>query len=785
MSKPFAESDTRLKIIDPILKAKWGLERMTTEKPFTDGQVLVSDSDKPKRGKMLRADYVLFYPANKPLAVVEAKREGRTAAQGLQQAIKYATILDAPFAYTTNGKDVIEHDRLTGLERHLTLEEFPAPEDLWPRYLAAHKIAAGSPEEATLTTPYYYTSGAKTPRYYQRIAVNRTVEAIARGRRRLLLVMATGTGKTFCAFQIMHRLLTSGRVKHILYLADRNALLDQSITQDFAPLKNKGMLTKVEGHKLDSAYQVHLALYQQLVGEGGEEHFRKLEPSFFDLVIVDECHRGSAKDDSTWRKILNYFSDAIHIGMTATPRDKEDGNNFEAFGDPIYTYSLKQGIADGFLAPYKVINVGINIDYHGWRPAKGETDEHGNEIDDREYTQTDFDKNIILRRRTLAVAQRVTQWLRENGPYSKTIVFCVGIDHAARMRELLNNLNAHYAKENPDYVVRITGDLPEAPALLDRFIDVNEPYPVIATTSKLLSTGVDCKMCRLIVLDSNIRSMTEFKQIIGRGTRLRWDDGKCYFTIMDFRNVTHLFADPDFDGPAVSSTSETIEPPLGTDPTPVPPEPPTPPPPTPPDPPQPPPPPPAPTYIIQGPDDTKIVTEVFQFYGPDGKLITLSVKTYQEEFCREWNSIEQFRTAWNGTLCKRELFDELSNRGFPLSKLRELVGDKFKDCDNFDLICSVAYNLKPLTRAERIRRAKKSAALEAYSKEAREVFDALLEKYGRDGVADLGDTKVFSLPDFQKRFGSGARVQKIFGSRDKLLEALKKLQFELYRDDVA
>lgn len=772
-----------MKLIDPVLLSKWGGDRIRSEYTFTDGRVIVSGKT-TCRGERLRADYLLLHQPNLPLAVIEAKDDSHGVRDGLQQAIRYGEVLDVPFVYSSNGSGFVEHDRLTGLERELKMSEFPSPVELWARYCAAKGLADDATVRKVVTEPYYYARNQKTPRYYQRVAVNRAVEAIARGQRRLLLVMATGTGKTFCSFQVIWRLLSSGKVRHVLYLADRNVLIDQTMAQDFAPLNDR--MTKVTSHRLDSSYEVHLALYQQLVGANGEEHFRKFQKDFFDLVVIDECHRGSAKDDSAWRKILEYFNSAIHIGMTATPRVREDGSNFAHFGNPLYVYSLKQGIEDGFLAPYKVIRVGLDIDYREWRPSAGETDVNGNEIEDREYGPADFDRNIVIKSRTEAVARRITKWLKENGPRSKTIVFCVGIEHAARMRELLNNMNPEEAREDPRYVMRIVGEDREGRDQLDNFIDVNETYPVIATTSKLLTTGVDCKMCKLIALDANIRSMTEFKQIIGRGSRLRWDDGKRYFTIMDFRNVTRLFADREFDSEPFELVEETPCPKCGLFPcvcerpaggeSPAPPPPPAPP--------QPPTPPKPPVPVVEGPA-VAVIDEITRFYGRDGKLMVEGIATYRDGLRREWSTVEQFRAFWNARSHKREIFDLLREKSLPLEGLRELLGDRVGEIDNFDLICHVAFGCAPLTRAERIARAKKSAELRNYGESAREVLYALLDKYGETGAADLGDTNIFSVDPFRVRFGSVQRIAARFGGREELLKAMSLLQRELYNDTAA
>ena len=542
--RDMSEEDIKLRYITPAIDCKWDKHtQIRMEYFFTDGRVIVRGNT-VERGQRKKADYVLFYKRNLPLAIVEAKDNKRSVGAGMQQGIEYAEILDIPFVYSSNGDAFLEHDMKHGTEREITLADFPTPEELWARYTDRQQI---TPEqEKLITEPYYFQIGEKTPRYYQRVAINRTIEAIARGQDRILLVMATGTGKTYTAFQIIHRLWKSGTKKKILFLADRNILVDQTMQQDFKPFEK--VMTKISGRKLDSSYEVYLSLYQQLAGDENEEPFREFTPDFFDLIVIDECHRGSAKEESRWRKILEYFKGATQIGMTATPKETKEVSNIDYFGKPIYTYSLKQGIDDGFLAPYKVIRVGIDKDLEGWRPPVGKVDAYGNEIEDREYNIKDYDRNLIIDDRTRTVAKRVSDFLRSTNRFDKTIIFCVDIDHAERMRQALVNENADLVAENTKYVMRITGDNDEGKAQLDYFIAEDSKYPVIVTTSKLMTTGVDCKTCKLIVLDNNINSMTEFKQIIGRGTRLKPEYGKEYFTIMDFRNACRLFADPDFDG---------------------------------------------------------------------------------------------------------------------------------------------------------------------------------------------------------------------------------------------
>ena len=548
----YSEEDVKLKFITPAIICKWDkMKQVTMEYSFTDGRVIVR-GNLTSRGKPKRADYLLSLKANMPIAIVEAKDDSHSVGAGMQQAIEYAQALDVPFVYSSNGKAFLEHDMLTGKEREIKLEDFPTPDELWTRYKIGKNISA--PQEKVINEPYYYAVGDKKPRYYQRIAINKAVDAVAQGQNRILITMATGTGKTYTAFQIVWRLWKSGIKRKILYLADRNILIDQTMANDFKPFEK--YMTKVTNKKLDSSYEIYFALYQQLVSSDKEDILKILKQfkkDFFDLIIVDECHRGSANEDSQWRSVLEYFDSATHIGMTATPKGV---SNIEYFGKPIYTYSLKQGIDDGFLAPYKVIRIGLSPDLMGYRPKAGERDVNGQEIEDREYNSKDFDRTLIIDERTQEVARRITKFLKENDRFAKTIVFCVDIEHAERMRQALINENSDLIKENPKYIMRITGDNPEGKAQLDNFIDVNEKYPTVVTTSKLMTTGVDCKTCKLIVLENNISSMTEFKQIIGRGTRLNPKYGKEYFTIMDFRDACRLFADPEFDGDPIPPEGE-------------------------------------------------------------------------------------------------------------------------------------------------------------------------------------------------------------------------------------
>jgi len=766
------EEDIKLQFITPAIEAAgWDRQKqIRMEYSFTDGRVIVRGNI-TARGKRKRTDYLLYYKPNLPLAIVEAKDNHHSIGAGMQQGIEYAECLDVPFVYSSNGDGFLEHDMKNGTEREIKLEEFPSPDGLWARFKG--DTAMTPEQEELITEPYYFQPGDKTPRYYQRIAINRTIDAIARGQNRILLVMATGTGKTYTAFQIIHRLWKSGRKKKILFLADRNILVDQTMQQDFKPFAK--VMTKIEGKKLDSSYELYLSLYQQLAGDENEEPFRAFQPDFFDLIVVDECHRGSAKEDSRWRKILEYFKNATQIGLTATPKETKEISNITYFGEPIYTYSLKQGIDDGFLAPYKVLRVGLDKDLEGWRPTAGQTDIYGYEIEDREYNTKDYDKNLIIDERTIAVAKRITKFLTDNDRFAKTIVFCVDIDHAERMRQALVNENKDLVAQNPKYVMRITGDNAEGKAQLDYFIAEDSKYPVIVTTSKLMTTGVDCKTCKLIVLDNNINSMTEFKQIIGRGTRLKPDYGKEYFTIMDFRNACRLFADPDFDGDPIVIIDDKYPP----DEPPV--DPPVDPPVTPPG----PGPGPGPIdppekkhkFRVRGVDVT-ILNERVQYYDKDGKLITESVTDYSKKnILGEYATLDAFLRAWKGEKRKQAIIDELQERGVLLEALREASGNK--DIDDFDLICHIAYDQAPLTKAERANNVRKRGYLYKYSGLAQEVLSALLDKYMNEGIRDIESLEILSNDPFRK-FGTPMKIAKLFGGKDGYIRAIKELQDEIY-----
>src|SRR6056297_125429 len=755
-------------ITPAIVQAGWNKKRqIRREYSFTDGRIIVRGKA-TKRGKQKKADYLLEYKPNVPLAVVEAKNNTLSVGNGLQQGIEYADALDVPFVYSSNGDAFKEHDNITGQERELKLSEFPSPEELWHRYKNYKDI--DQEEEEIITQDYYYEQGGKTPRYYQQVAINRSVEAIAKGRDRILLVMATGTGKTFTAFQIIHRLWKAREMKRILFLADRNVLVDQAMGNDFHPFKN--IMQKVKRGKVDKAQQIYMALYQSMTGpEEWEKTFKNFSPDFFDLVVIDECHRGSARKDSQWREILEYYDDAVHIGMTATPKETEYVSNIDYFGEPIYTYSLKQGIDDGFLAPYKVVRVNIDKDLEGYRPTKGKRDKYGKVIEDREYNVKDYDQQLVLEKRTELVAKQISDYLKPNQRYNKSIVFCVDINHAERMRTALVNENSDLVKENNRYVMRITGDNPEGKEQLDNFIDPGEKYPTLVTTSKMLTTGVDVQTCKLIAIDANINSMTEFKQIIGRGTRIKENYGKTYYTIMDFRGVTRKFADPEFDGEPIQDDDfdpgdfegeggnggegelpEGGEESIDKDPTR------------------------GEKYYV---DDVEVhlINERVQYYDKDGKLVTEYLVDYTRKNIREhYDTLNDFIRKWNSQEKKQAIIDELKNQGIFLDELKEEVD---KDMDEFDLICHIAYDQPPLTRRERAENVKKSDYFTKYSEEARKVIEALLDKYRDDGIEDIESMKVLQLEKF-KKLGSPRKIVDLFGGRDKYEEAVKDLEEKLY-----
>ena len=770
------EEDIKLQFITPAITSKWEVRKITMETQITDGRINLR-GNMVFRERAKRADYVLYLNDNNPIAVIEAKDNHHTVSFGLQQAITYAQIMDVPFAYSSNGDGFAEHDLLTGMERQFSMDEFPTQNELIARFKTERNGGAGliPTQETMLDQPYFSSQNTYPPRYYQRNAINRTVDAIARGQNRLLLVMATGTGKTYTAFQIVYRLLKSGMKRKVLYLADRNILVDQSIQQDFAPLEK--VTHKINMAKDDSStitsHEVYFSLYQQLVGDNGEENFRKLfQPDFFDLIIVDECHRGSAKEESRWRLVLDYFSSATQIGMTATPKETKYVSNINYFGEPIYTYSLKQGIEDGFLAPFKVINVHMNIG-EGWRPLKGQLDKFGNPIPDRIYNNRDYDYNIVIEDRIQEVAADITEYLKSTDRMSKTIVFCATEDAAERMRQALVNLNADMVKENPDYVVRITGGDPYGKSKLDYFISVSSPYPVIATTSKLLSTGADCKMTKLIVLDEMIGTMTEFKQIIGRGTRLREKEGKTSFVVMDFRNVTRLFADPDWDGPIeMDEDFDPSRPKKPDDPDNpdggglVPPDIPK-----------------IKPVVDRDGCRVEIIQKTVSIYDTDGKLLRQeSIVDYtRENVLGEFASLDNFIREWRRDPKKERIRDLLRERGIDLEQMKTEQG--MADVDDFDFICHVAFDKKPLTRKERANNVKKRDFLSKYSGVAREVLEALLEKYMNTGIYEIEKTEILKLDPFQK-MGKPAKIAGLFGGKDGYMKAVRELEDAIYDNEV-
>ena len=772
--RDMTEEDIKLRYITPAITSKWPVGKVTMETRITDGKINLKGNfvfrEKPKR-----ADYILYLNANNPVAVVEAKDNTHSVSHGLQQAITYAQMLDVPFAYSSNGDGFVEHDFLTGQEREFSLDEFPTERELIARYKQESGIT--SQQEIILEQPYYTSQNTYPPRYYQRIAINRTVDAIARGQQRILLVMATGTGKTYTAFQIVYRLLQSGMKRKVLYLADRNILVDQSIQQDFAPLEK--VTHKINVAKDDkstiTSHEVYFSLYQQLVGDDDQEHFSELfTPDFFDLIIVDECHRGSAKEESRWRRILDYFQSATQIGMTATPKETKYISNLSYFGTPVYTYSLKEGIDDGFLAPFKVINIMTDIG-EGWRPRKGQKDINGIEIPDRIYTNSDYDYNIIIQDRTEQVAAEITRYLKSTDRMAKTIVFCATEEAALRMRDALARLNADMMKENPDYVVRITGGDDYGKSKLKYFISVSSPYPVIATTSKLLSTGADCKMTKLIVLDEMIGSMTEFKQIIGRGTRLREKEGKTHFVVMDFRNVTRLFADPEWDGPIEMNegftsgeksvgSKDQVDPKEKED--------------------RDPPPEPMPKPIVdKNGCRVQIIHKTVSVYDTNGKLLRQeSVVDYTKENIRgEYASLDNFIRQWSAQEKKEQIRDLLHERGIDLELLKADQG--MTDVDDFDFICHVAFGKKPLTRRERAKNVKKRDFFSKYSGVARDVLEALLDKYMNTGIYEIEKTEILRLDPFLK-MGKPSKIAGYFGGKQGYLKAVQDLEQAIYTDEV-
>ena len=794
--RTLSERDICTKFITPAIeKAGWDKHtQLLEEVSFTDGKIFVRGR-LTARGKAKRADYILYYKPNIPIAIVEAKDNNHSVRSGIQQALDYARILDIPCVFSSNGDGFLFHDRSSddqNIEQELSLDEFPTPQRLWEIY-KKYKGITTTEEETIVAQEYFFDGTGRRPRYYQQIAVNRTVEAIAKGQNRLLLVMATGTGKTYTAFQIIHRLWKSGTKKRILFLADRNALIDQTKRGDFKHFKDK--MTVVKQRMVDKSYEIYLALYQGL--SGGEEDknvYKQFSPDFFDLIVIDECHRGSAKEDSAWRDILSYFNKATHIGLTATPKETKETSNTEYFGDPVYTYSLKQGIDDGFLAPYRVIRVALNVDAEGWRPTKGQVDKHGNAIEDRVYNKKDYDRNLVIDERTDLVAKKVTEFLKGYDRYAKTIIFCVDIDHAERMRSALSRYNADLVKENYKYIMQITGDNDEGKRELDNFINPEERFPVIATTSELMTTGVDAQTCKVIVLDANINSMTKFKQIIGRGTRINEEFDKLYFTILDFRNATDLFADKDFDGDPIrvkpitqddpidiviteeeddtikaidTETGEeiefkkaTIRYPDGTQPN--------------------------GSWVAKEPRqkvyvngvDVSILVSREMYFDHTGKPITTSLKDYTKEIIKgQFASLDDFLKSWNNAERKEAIISELQQQGVMVEALYQAVD---RQVDLFDLICHVAYDMPPLTRKERANNVKKRNYFTKYGEQARKVLEALLDKYADEGITNIESIEVLRVNPFDE-FGSPLEIINQFGSKEKYLDAVKELEFELYK----
>ena len=775
--KQLTERDICTKYILPAIKqAGWNIHTQVREEvPITAGRVIVR-GQLGARSKGKRADFVLYHKPNIPLAVIEAKKNSLPIAAGMQQGLGYSELLEVPFVFSSNGDGFIFHDK-TGLslqvEQDLSLQEFPSHEELWARY---KQWKGYQPQElATITQDYYEDGSGKSPRYYQMHAINKTVEAIAKGQDRALLVMATGTGKTYTAFQIIWRLWKAGIKKRILFLADRNILVDQTKTNDFKPFGTA--MTKITGRKVDTAYEIFLSLYQALTGpEEEQKAYKSFSPDFFDLIVIDECHRGSAADDSAWREILDYFNSAAHIGLTATPKETEDVSNTTYFGDPVYTYSLKQGIDDGFLAPYKVVRVDLDTDLLGWRPTIGQYDKNGELIEDRIYNQKDFDRTLVIEERTQLVAKIVSDHLKATDPMAKTIVFCQDIDHANRMRQALVNENPEQVRKNRKYVMKITGDDTDGKAELDNFIDPEQAYPVIATTSELMSTGVDAVTCKLVVLDQNIKSMTKFKQVIGRGTRINEDYNKLWFTIMDFKKATELFADPDFDGDAEvvykpPGGGSTVPPdddngdedrsdrsyPCGTSDddgtgeT-------------------------RPKYVVNG-VSVSVISDRVQYMGSDGKLITESLKEYTTKTVKqEFATLNDFLRKWNSADQKQAVIQELEEQGVIWQALADEVG---KDYGAFDLICHVVYGQPPLTRKERANNVRKRDVFTKYGEQARKVLEALLDKYADEGITPIEDVSVLTVQPFNK-MGRPIEIIKGFGGKVQYQQAVRELEEVLY-----
>lgn len=814
--KTLSERDICTKFITPALeKAGWDkLTQVLEEVGFTDGKIIVRGK-MTARGAKKRADYILYHKPNMAIAIIEAKDNKHTVGAGIQQALNYAESLDILFVFSSNGDGFLFHDKTAtdgNIETEIGLEDFPTPEQLWEKYKLYIGIVTADVERV-ITQDYYFDGSGRKPRYYQQIAINRTVEAIAKGETRVLLVMATGTGKTYTAFQIIHRLWKAGAKKRILFLADRNNLIDQTRRGDFKYFKDKMTIIKkkvveengkeklVSNKKRgidssDKAYEVFLGIYQGLTNSdiGIEDAYKDFSPDFFDLIIVDECHRGSAKEDSAWRSILDYFKNATQIGLTATPKEDNVTSNSDYFGKAIYTYSLKKGIDDGFLAPYRVIRVGLNVDLEGWRPPKGFLDKDGNPVEDRVYNRKDFDKKIVIEERRRLVAKKITELLKGTDKFSKTIVFCCDIEHANGMRTAIANENVDLVAANHKYVMQITGDNDEGKMELDNFINPEEKYPVIATTSELMTTGVDAQTCKVIVLDANIESMTKFKQIIGRGTRINEEFGKMYFTILDFRNATDLFADKEFDGDPIrikpvsqdedlslvvieeeKNTTPLIDEISGeeikfqkpgirypdgsrSD----------------------------GTWVVKEPRkkvyvngiDVSILSEREMYYDKNGALITVSLKDHTKEIIKgKFASLDDFLNKWNSADRKEAIIAELQEQGVLIEALMEAVE---KNLDLFDLICHIAYDKPPLTRKERADNVKKRNYFTKYGEQSQKVLEALLDKYADEGIENMESIEVLRIKPFDE-FGSPVEIIKQFGSKEKYLEAIKELEVELYK----
>lgn len=786
MDKKFlSERDICTKFITPaIVKAGWDLNRQVLEEvSFTDGKIHVRGR-MTTRGAKKRADYILFYKPNIPIAIIEAKDNNHSVRAGIQQALDYAVTLDIPSVFSSNGDGFLFHDRTAGdgpVETELGMDAFPSPETLWLKYKRYKGIRTPETEHVA-SQDYHFDGSGRKPRYYQQIAINRTIEAIGKGQNRILLVMATGTGKTYTAFQIAYRLWKAGAKKRILFLADRNALIDQAKRSDFKYFRDK--MTVVKKRTVDKSYEIYLSLYQGISGSEEERNiYRQFSPGFFDLIIIDECHRGSARDDSAWHEILRYFNNATHIGLTATPRETSEVSNIVYFGDPIYTYSLRQGIEDGFLAPYKVLRVGLNVDLEGWRPDRGKTDKDGNPVEDRIYNKTDYDRSLVIDERTATVARKITEFLKGFDRFAKTIVFCMNIDHAERMRSLLAQQNSDLVRENYKYIMQITGDNDEGKRELDNFTNPEARYPVIAATSELMTTGIDARTCKVIVLDANIASMTKFKQIIGRGTRIDEDFGKMYFTIIDFRNATDLFADPDFDGEPIRikevtedediGETETEEPEGPGEEEPIPgPE-------FPPDPffPEPDPTRPRPKVYVNGVDVSVLVSREL-YFDQSGKPITRSLKDHTREVIRgQYASLDDFLNKWNTADRKSAIIEELQQQGILVEALCDAVN---QEVDLFDLICHVAFDQPPLTRRERAEGVRKRNYFTRYGEQAIKVLENLLDKYADEGVTDIESMEVLKVKPFTD-LGSPIEIIRTFGNKNEYMKAVHELEAELYR----